>query len=740
MGIDIGDGEIYIPPPKPKIQPTVTPTGGNTTSGANYVPYTGGGNGGTGTGGNGGDIDYLGAFNRFQLDNQLDPPTATIDPYEAQTAEEIVEDRIEDYDAASNRQESAEDTGRLIADIALYDSEKANEVANLYLANDAIRGKDKDELAQEFVQEFSDSEIDLVAESDEGTELLVKMRDHLLSGSVHGDESDDASRITGALNRAQGLFNADYDGVEPGQVGGANPAFEDTNPSDGAHFVKYPSGLASTEGNAQTFSQALEVHADDPQWIAEFFAELGPETTARLINDALNPSTYTPMGYGGDLEYANGQVVAVQGAINTLQEVGLLNQESMNTLVNEWDHFNPYVATEIFASADPEVREMFVNAAISNGDDILDASALHVLGTLPSADQARILTGLDSDQNDPVNLNAFIEGAMARQGDLATFDSRVENPTGNYDQNPMVTIGGVEDLLYSATDKTGNGYPYYQASPFGDQLQINLFNAASGGLDNNQAFGNFENNGRFEESLTKLFLQNRDAILGSNSAALSGSLSSEGETRLERFFQLTLMTPPQTASYDALTHSVYGYINEMSTALQNSVDTPESREAFIADYGMDPEDASQLLGGFLATIVDSAEFAQDEINKDNAARQAQIEFFTGLAFAFVPGAGKYLSEGVTNGFVKHFLDKGASYLQGEISGELKTSLNDALGSLGEGNPLEAGSLAYVMFREINGLLPNAGAVTVEVDGEPTLVSTPDIQGPFQAGFNTVADD
>ena len=735
MGIDIGDGEIYIPPPKPKIQPTVTPTGGNTTSGTSYVPYTGGGNGGSGNGG-GGDVDYIGAFNRFQLDNLLAQQTPSVDPYQAQTAEEIVEDRIEDYGAASNRQESAEDTGRLIADIAIYDTAKANEVADLYLENDAIRGKDKDELAQELVQELSDGELNTIAESEDGRELLIGMRDHLLSGSIHGDESDDASRITGALNAAQGLFTSDYDGVGAGQAGGQNPAFEDTNPTEGAHFLKFPSGLSSSGGNAQVFSQALEAHADDPEWIADFFAELGPETTARLMNDALDPSTYTPMGHEGDTDYANAQVDAVQNAFSTLQEDGVLTQETMDTLINEWDNFNPYVATEIFASANSELREMFINSVIGNGDNTFDAAALHVLGTLPYATQEHILTGLDSDQNNPVNLNAFIEGAMASGGDIATFESRVENPNGNYQMNPMVTFGGIEDLVYLATDKVGNGYPYYAESPFEERLQVNLFNAASGALDNNRTFENFEDNIRFEENLAKLFIQNRDAIFASNSSSVNGSISTAGEERLERFFQLTLMTPPQTASYDALTFSVYDYVNSTSSALQAAT-TPEARQAFIETYGMSPEDSAQLLGGVMGALVDSAGLAQGEINKDNAARLKQIEFFTGLAFAFVPGASDFLAEGITNEFVKHFVEQGTSYLQGEISGDFESRLNGSLASLGDDNPLEAGQLTNVLFREILGVLPNGDAVDITVEGETISVSTPNIEGQFQAGFDNV---
>lgn len=683
-----------------------------------------------------GGVQYTAETVKNRLQNILPAQTPTRQtppsPYANQTADQIAAQQLEKYEKADDRQASAEETGRLIADIAKYEPEKAKDVADKFLNNDEVSGSDKDELAQEMIRALSDSEIQQIAGSEDGQTLLKQMQGHLLSGSVHGDEIADAQRVTTAIEAANGIFSSNDQGVVEGTEYSMSPLYPEATPEQGAHFLKMESNDAS---NAQMFADALEMHKNDPQWTRDFLKALGPDETARLMNGAVNPATY-PGGYPETMQRNTANIL---NALETLRQSGDLKQAGMDGLVNSLSNngFNPYIATNILSNASPELKEMFINSAIKNGNDTIEASAMNLLTTLPTDRQSAILEGLTVN-GDSTKLNNFIAGAMAGRTEMRTLESEIKDPN-NLDPNaPKVTIGKVEDLISTATDKTFQYYPYSSSSPFSEDLQNRLFNAASLGLNNPTAFDRIKDNVAFKDSMSTLFIQNRDALLKSNASSENGAITENGEKGLEKFFQLALMTPPRGENYDKLSHSVFTFINDGVTALSDpglKTGDPAAFEKFKNEHGgMSPEDFTQMLGGVLGTIVDGAGNAQNEINKDNKERAAQVEFFTGLAFAMVPGAGSHLAKGITNGFVKHFAEQGVSYFQGKALGSIQETLNKGLSSLGAEKPSENGQLANTLFRQLLEKLPNGDAVYSSSEGR--MVPTINLQEQLEIGFNT----
>jgi hypothetical protein len=66
-------------------------------------------------------------------------------------------------------------------------------------ALDHVSVDDRDELAQEFVREHSDAELQALGQTDAGKGALALSLNELASGSIYGDEADDANRIGRAL-------------------------------------------------------------------------------------------------------------------------------------------------------------------------------------------------------------------------------------------------------------------------------------------------------------------------------------------------------------------------------------------------------------------------------------------------------------------------------------------------------------------------------------------------------------
>lgn len=574
---------------------------------------------------------------------------AQTDPYANRSAEQIVaeqkanyenagsgqvtadigDEQAGNYENAGNKQAAAEEAGRVVADIAKYDPVKALEVANQLLADDVLEDGHRDEFAQEAVRALSDDELRQVAGSQEGQALLKQLETNLLDGRVHGDEAADANRVRVALDQ-NGIFLGSGEGIQIGSVEPVSVA-QDPNatPEQVASYIQYNQPTAQSD-----FTQALEAHKDDAEWLAGFYSALGTEASGRLISETANPSTYHLQGHGAaDPQIAEAQTELVRHSLETLQESGKLTQDGVNALVNATP-VNPYVATEIFGkSGNNELKEMFVNAAVNNGDDTWDAGALHVISTLPAADQERILNGLGD------KFNSFIEGAMVGQREMISFSDFVEH--GMYAESdaelidpPLakMTFGGVENLLDLATDQTFQHYPYSQSSPLSEDLRLKIFDAVTTGLNNDKAFENLKDNVEFKDSLAGLFINKREEII--NYLTVNNDLTEDAVVNLSKFVEIAMFTPPlgddSNLSLNRLPGELSGMVNDLIADARDNGNTNSAR----------------LAGRLLGAIDNAAERASSRIADDKAARDKFIDTVVGFAFDLIPfpGLGK-LGEG-----------------------------------------------------------------------------------------------
>lgn len=678
---------------------------------------------------------------RTQLNARFEKPAAVAMSVTPQEAETTADEIIERNGGRDNLDTDA--VGRELAEIARTNPADANAIAAEVYADDRIKEDDRDEVAQSFAQEMTDGELATLAESGDGQTLLRQMEENLLQRRVHEDESADANRIRAALD-TQGIFLGSEEGMYPE---GVNPVSisedPDATPEEVAAYIKYnPESTYSPSTARYEYLDAIAAHQNDPQWLADFHSALGSDLAGDLISATLDPTTHHLNTGGADPELPLRQVEAVRNALETMVKSGVLTQEGMNNLIGGMRE-NPYIATELFAHGSDQLKSMFVTAAVNDGADSWDAGALHVLNTMSAYRQEQILNGMGE------NLEGFIQGAMRGEREMLSFSDYVRaglyGASAAEDLYDNITYGGVEKLLDTANRIEVYYHAGVTAPAFSEELQQRVFNAVTGGLTNGDVFEKFAENTGFKDELSLLFMRNRDALLANaqkNSNGFdTGVVSDAFENGLEKFFQMTLMTPPKGERYEDLAGSVFELINEGVTALSDPALANRDQAAFDAfkeRFGMEPTQYAQMLGGVLGSVMDATGFAQEAINSSDAQREETIKFYTGLAFAMIPGVGPKIGGAVGNSVFKHFVDKGVGYFQTQAQGNIRKQIEDLIGGRFEGadrdRAAEMNSLIRAIFDEGLRSLPNGASV----DGDASRDQF-DFQGYFQRGYNNSSD-
>lgn len=662
---------------------------------------------------------------RFKLTAQFSPTAAkstpTITPQEAQQkADEIINNN------GGRDNLNTDGVGRDLADIARQNPADAWAITQAMLGDKIdeddkgkIKENDKDEIAQQFTEALQDSEIATLSRDENGRNLLDRMQHHLLSGSVHGDERNTADRIQTELGKYR-TFSDWHQGIDPNSELAYSVSYGtafDTNasPEEAAAGLKTLNRMSpDISSDTQAFTDQLEAHKNDAEWIQKYFAALGSDKTAELIGNSATPSGYSNYLYGmnGSEEAAaqyTQNMATLRAAFNTLQQGGNFSQTDMNNLVNSMQErgFNPSVAIDVFGQASSAVQESFIRATMANGNDTLEAAGSYVLSQMPSYKQSQILGGLSQDQ-----LNTFIQGAMSGQTDA--LDMRNYLATGIADK--LVTFGGVEKILQKANGES-IPYPPYSQMPFSPELQNRVFNATVNALNNSKAFENFKDNSAFKDELSRLFIRNGQDIL--KTQAPDGAFQDANFiSGMTKFFELTLFSAKGGELRDELMQSVIKTMGNVGDAAKNP---PLSQSDYENLHnGWSQQDHTEVMGGLLGMVWQAAdnqkEYIQNEIMQDEARKKEMVGLFVGMAFSFLPGAGdvigKIAGEGST--FLQQIPDKLIDFTWSQSKDQLKDGSQDFLLNLLKGmtnrDALTNVDVLIDKFRDVivatNAALPN----------------------------------
>lgn len=628
--------------------------------------------------------------------------TPTITPQDAETrANEIIESNGGKDDLNTDA------AGQQLAEIAKDNPADAQLIAQEIYSDDRIKDEDRDEIAQSFVQNLNDAELAEVANSAEGRGLLKIAEDNLNQRPVHPDEAADANRVRLALDE-HGIFlgsdqGIQFDAVDPVSIS------QDPNatPEEVAAYIKnHPSSSYEPNTARYEYLDAIQAHANDPDWLAQFHSALGSETAGQLISDTLDPASHWGPGVSGtDPELPLRQVELVRTTLETMIASGDLTQEGINALIGGMRE-NPHVATELFAHANDQTREMFINAAINDGADTWDAGALHVLNTMPSYRQEQILNGLSGEK-----LNSFIEGAMARQEQIFSFTDEVKyglyGTSVNEDLLTKVNFGGIEKLLETA-NRVDVYYHAQTAVPaFSEELQLKLLNAVGTGLNNNDAFNNVENNVAFKDELSRLMINNHDAYINGELNADGGSsgedLSPAFRDSYEKIMQMTLFTPPLGDESTKLMEFVDSTYKGIADDLNKLSDTD-----FEAKYGRNRGAMARAFGQMTGVFFKALDEGLTAV-KDDAKKAAEVmgPIFKLIDFGVGQGLGK---AGPIGKVISTVLDlTGASgaaqqAIKDKIeNGQIEEAMQDLLD-----HGVDLSQLGEELYEEVhNNWLPNA---------------------------------
>jgi hypothetical protein len=678
-------------------------------------------------------IELLNPLLRFGI-GQTQGNSVSTPPTEAEIkakADEIINangGKTERGKVTGFNEDRASAAGAQVAELAKTDPELAIATMN-ELQKRLAETTYGDNAASGFTNGLDDAQLKTVAETEGGVPMLKNLQERLLTGNVHNDERAEANRLNAAIE-STGLFRGLKEGILALDNGGLDPSnHPDATPEEVSTYVKYNAGDLSGQ---YAYLEALNLHKDDPVWLEKFYSAMGPETSAKMVSAVVDPASDPHHVMGGtDPTLRLAQAELVRNTFDTMQKAGVLDQEAMNALMNAMPQ-NAYVATEIFAKSDNvALKEMFVNAAMSNGADVWDAGAMHVLNTLPTAQQEKILSGLTDDK-----LNAFIEGAMTGQREMISFADNVR--LGLYGAAEaersglvaQVTYGNIDTLLSRSADHVQQSYPYFIPSPFSEELQNRIFSSTSIALSNGDVFDKFKDDPDFKDCLSELFIQNGKDILAMQApdGAYENKDFIEGMTK---FFEMALFSEDGGKLRSKLMQSVVETMADVGDAFKS----PPMSESDYADAhnGWSQFDHVEIMGGLMGMVYQAAANQKESIQSDITRREETAAMFIGMAFSFVPGAGDIIGKIAGEG--ASFLEKLPDKLIETAWNKGKDVLSDSLlGAISGLNGEEA-------LGSIDKLLEQFGDVVVATNaalpnGEQGEL---DLRSAFQSAFSFYKD-
>lgn len=195
-----------------------------------------------------------------------------------------------------------------------------------------------------------------------------------------------------------------------------------------------------------------DIH-ESPDDLRLLFATLGVSITADLVSATVEPATYSDWKHEVDF---HGKIAdCVESLVRGL---AVLGQEELVSLVDEWakaEHFNRFLAVEIFAAAESALATAFSSAAIAKCLEstsisvarALAASASHVLSLVPGVDLCAILVSLLRSSN---KYDMFLSLALGGETELPLLADMACNPKNAESTLAHREFGRVQQLLTSA--------------------------------------------------------------------------------------------------------------------------------------------------------------------------------------------------------------------------------------------------------------------------------------------------
>ena len=550
-----------------------------------------------------------------QLTNDSYAKGSTIAPALTETEANAGADKYINAHNGANNEDDANAVGRDLAELAKTDPAAA--AAIMQKVQEKLADTEYgDNAASGFTDNASDDVLRSVAQTPGGSEVLVNLQHHLLSGDVHEGEVKQAQRLDKAVIYAHSTppktFTTDG-GIKAGTYISA----------PGTEVPEVTAQYIHDEENSQLakmqYLHALDQHKDDPQWLNRFYKTLGTDKTAELLTDV--GSSIPP--------YTDYEKELVGQSLQTLVKGGYLNQADVNLLVSKAvstpdGGLHRGVATflaqaisgvsndaagvqlkNFFAETCAGISTGKIPSAIDNDYDFDEAKSFiaglgtHALSTTPAENQATALENIQQLLGKDGFAN-FIDNALK-------FDDSFYIPGEN---KIIEDYDGIGTLLKNVSDDPNAS----------TDLQVQLFDTVSKNLidSDGDVAEKYRSDTAFKEGLGNIFINNQDAI---NEIYLAGGngydLSSDGLQRTNAFFKEVIFTPPLADNAKSVAET---FTTRANTVLADADKLSDAD--FTAKYGKNKHDMTSLVGEQYGVMVHSLKEALSNI-KDQSDEDAE---------------------------------------------------------------------------------------------------------------------
>lgn len=469
---------------------------------------------------------------------------------------------------------------------------------------------------------------------------------------------------------------ATFTSIEPQIPDDVAPNFApDATPEEAAAAVinLEQSGNTSPQAAVDAFNQLLGDHAGDVQWTQDFFAALGTEQTADLIDQSFTVGSNAYLSSTADAEARND---VIQDALVGLHEAGALTSGDMDALMNQWSGAADMVDRSGFekffgAGTTPmnsgialafaelpegatDLKNLFFDSAQQLAGDTsvemtdpqrgaLAASGAYVLASTDRGNQVGQLLEVQAQQGSEA-VSSFIETAMSGPATAVTLESGVGSGFGisSSDTFQFVPFDGAATLVNSATNlgtmEQLDDAPVMVPTGFSEEqlsaLRTDVFHGAVEGLDANA--GTWNENTQLKDDLTSIYVRDFDTLwqggLSQNGARLDDDAAISSS--LPKFFENVVFTQPAGDLHESAVNFTANTFEAWTSDLTNL-----DESAVQEKYGLSGEQLSHLMGDMLGHVTNGMEDAIAGARGRRAAQQAALETGINIALAALPGGG-----------------------------------------------------------------------------------------------------
>lgn len=237
-----------------------------------------------------------------------------------------------------------------------------------------------------------------------------------------------------------------------------------------------------------------------------------------------------------------------------------------------------------------------------------------------------------------------------------------------------------------------------------------------------------------KDLLSKLFMNSGPEFM--HLVAPDGSMSKEEKDALVKFMELTVFSEGN----NSLRPQMMAYMVQLTKDVGDAATIPPipNTEYAKTHGGWSKEAHVEVMGGFMAVMCKAAENQKDAIKSDQEQQKKTVQMFTGLAFSFVPGAGKALGDISGEGavFLEKIAVKVTEFAWDKAKGAAQTGVEDGINKLLSDDSLKnidtMLSTLTSTASNLNESLPNGD--NLGPDGQPDGSGNVNLRVVFQAAF------